>query len=102
VALALQNTPGGLVASLSIVLDKPFVMGDFLIVDQRPGTIKHIGSKTIGSFKALQLDKTFYREHSVAKRCPPVTVDGRHRTEAARRPGKPADGVYPEQRATGS
>jgi small-conductance mechanosensitive channel len=46
VALALQNVLGDLFASLSIVLDKPFVIGDFVIVDQYLGTVEHIGLKT--------------------------------------------------------
>lgn len=46
VALAVQNILGDLFASLSIVLDKPFVMGDFIIVDNYLGTIEHIGLKT--------------------------------------------------------
>lgn len=46
VALALQNVLGDLFASLSIVLDKPFVIGDFIIVDQYLGTVEHIGLKT--------------------------------------------------------
>jgi small-conductance mechanosensitive channel len=46
VALALQNILGDLFASLSIVLDKPFVIGDFIIVDEHLGTVEHIGLKT--------------------------------------------------------
>jgi small-conductance mechanosensitive channel len=46
VALALQNVLGDLFASLSIVLDKPFVIGDFIIVDEFLGTVEHIGLKT--------------------------------------------------------
>lgn len=46
VALALQKVLGDLFASLSIVLDKPFVIGDFIIVDQFMGTVEHIGLKT--------------------------------------------------------
>lgn len=46
VALAVQNILGDLFASLSIVLDKPFVIGDFIIVDNYLGTIEHIGLKT--------------------------------------------------------
>lgn len=46
VALAVQNVLGDLFASLSIVLDKPFVIGDFVIVDSLAGTIEHIGLKT--------------------------------------------------------
>lgn len=46
IALALQNVLGDLFASLSIVLDKPFVVGDFLIIDEYLGTVEQIGLKT--------------------------------------------------------
>ena len=46
VALALQNILGDLFASLSIVVDKPFVIGDTIGVDQHTGTVEHIGLKT--------------------------------------------------------
>lgn len=46
VALAVQNILGDLFASLSIVLDKPFVIGDFLIVGDHMGTVEQIGIKT--------------------------------------------------------
>lgn len=46
VALAVQNILGDLFASLSIVIDKPFVVGDFIVVDQLRGTVEHIGLKT--------------------------------------------------------
>lgn len=46
VALALQNILSDLFASLSIVLDKPFAIGDFIIVDQFMGTVEHVGLKT--------------------------------------------------------
>ncbi len=45
VALALQNILGDLFASLSIVLDKPFVLGDFIIVDDLMGTIENGGAQ---------------------------------------------------------
>jgi len=46
VALAVQNILGDLLASLSIVLDKPFVIGDSIVVDSFSGTVEHIGLKT--------------------------------------------------------
>ena len=46
VALAVQNILGDLFASLSIVLDKPFVIGDFIIVDKYLGTVEYVGLKT--------------------------------------------------------
>ncbi len=46
VALALQNVLGDLFASLSIALDKPFVVGDRLVIDVFMGVVEHIGIKT--------------------------------------------------------
>ncbi len=46
VALAVQNILGDLFASLSIILDKPFVIGDFLIIDDHLGSVEYIGLKT--------------------------------------------------------
>lgn len=46
VALALQNVLGDLFASLSIALDKPFVVGDGLVIDTFIGKVEHIGIKT--------------------------------------------------------
>ena len=46
VALATQNILGDLFASLSIVLDKPFVVGDFLVVDDFMGNVEKVGIKT--------------------------------------------------------
>ncbi|GJQ61295.1 MAG: hypothetical protein SCALA702_03480 [Melioribacteraceae bacterium] len=46
IALAVQNILGDLFASLSIVLDKPFVLGDFIIVDNFLGVVEKIGLKT--------------------------------------------------------
>ncbi len=46
VALAVQSILGDLFASLSIVLDKPFVIGDFIIVDNSMGSVEHIGLKS--------------------------------------------------------
>lgn len=46
VALAAQNVLGDLLASLSIVLDKPFIVGDYIVVDSQSGTVEHIGVKT--------------------------------------------------------
>lgn len=46
VALAVQNILSDLFASLSIVLDKPFVVGDSIEVDTFSGTVENIGLKT--------------------------------------------------------
>jgi len=46
VALAMQNLLGDLFASLSITLDKPFEIGDALVVDDTKGTVERIGIKS--------------------------------------------------------
>lgn len=46
VALAVQNILGDLFASLSIIFDRPFVIGDFIIVGDHMGTVEHVGLKT--------------------------------------------------------
>lgn len=46
IALATQSILGDLFASLSIVIDKPFIIGDFIIVGDFLGTVEHIGLKT--------------------------------------------------------
>ncbi len=46
VALAAQNILGDLLASLSIILDKPFVVGDFIVSGNELGTVEYIGIKT--------------------------------------------------------
>ncbi len=46
VALAVQNILGDLFASLSISLDKPFSIGDFIVVDDYSGDVEDIGLKS--------------------------------------------------------
>jgi small-conductance mechanosensitive channel len=46
VALAAQNILGDLFSSLSIVLDKPFVVGDFIVIGEYLGSVEHVGLKT--------------------------------------------------------
>jgi small-conductance mechanosensitive channel len=46
IALAVQNILSDLFASLSIVLDKPFVNGDFVVVGDMAGSVEHVGIKT--------------------------------------------------------
>jgi len=46
VALAIQNILGDLFASLSIILDKPFVIGDFIILNEYMGVVEYVGLKT--------------------------------------------------------
>ncbi len=46
VALAVQNILGDLFASMAIVLDKSFQVGDFIIVGDKPGVVEKVGLKT--------------------------------------------------------
>jgi small-conductance mechanosensitive channel len=46
VALAVQNILGDLFSSLSIALDKPFIIGDFINVGDFSGSVEHIGLKS--------------------------------------------------------
>ena len=46
IGLAVQNILGDLFASLSIVLDKPFIVGDFIIVGDLLGSVEKIGINT--------------------------------------------------------
>jgi small-conductance mechanosensitive channel len=46
VALAVQNILGDLFASLSIAVDKPFEVGDFIGVGEVEGTVQYVGLKT--------------------------------------------------------
>lgn len=46
IAFALQNILGDLFAAMSIVTDKPFVIGDAIGVDTFSGTVEHIGLKS--------------------------------------------------------
>lgn len=57
IALAVQNIVGDLFASVSIIVDKPFVGGDFIQVGTQLGTVQEIGLKTtrLGSLSGEQL-----------------------------------------------
>jgi small-conductance mechanosensitive channel len=46
IALAAQSVLGDLFASISIIFDKPFTVGDFIVVDDVAGTVTQIGLKT--------------------------------------------------------
>jgi small-conductance mechanosensitive channel len=46
VALSVQNILGDLFASLSITLDRPFVVGDLLFLENYAGRVEHIGLKS--------------------------------------------------------
>jgi small-conductance mechanosensitive channel len=46
IALAVQNVLGDLFASLSIAIDKPFEVGDFIATSDTSGTVEKVGLKT--------------------------------------------------------
>ncbi len=46
VALALQNVLGDLFSAFSIYTDKPFQVGDFIVVGEHMGTVEQIGLKS--------------------------------------------------------
>jgi small-conductance mechanosensitive channel len=46
VAFALQNVLGDIIASISIYFDRPFKVGDFIIIGQDMGTVEKIGIKS--------------------------------------------------------
>ena len=45
-ALALQGVLGDLFASLTIIFDKPFAVGDYIQVGDLAGTVQHVGLKS--------------------------------------------------------
>ncbi len=46
VALAAQAILGDLFSYFAILLDRPFELGDYIVVDDKEGTVEHIGIKT--------------------------------------------------------
>lgn len=66
VALAVQNILGDLFASFSIVLDKPFVIGDFIIVDDYLGTVEYVGIKTT-RFRSLSGEQLIFSNTDLLK-----------------------------------
>lgn len=57
IGLALQSILGDMFSSLTIALDKPFVLGDSIAVGEFSGTIEHVGLKStrIRAFSGEQL-----------------------------------------------
>lgn len=66
VALAAQNILGDLFASLSIVLDRPFVIGDAINVNGMAGTVEHIGIKTT-KIRALSGEQLVFGNADILK-----------------------------------
>lgn len=68
VAFALQNILSDLFSSFAIHFDKPFVVGDFIIIDDKMGVVQRIGIKTT-RIRALQGEEIIIsnRELTTAK-----------------------------------
>lgn len=59
IAFALQKILGDLFSSFAIFFDKPFVIGDFIVVKDKAGTVEKIGIKTT-RIKALQGEEIIF------------------------------------------
>ena len=46
IAFAVQNQLGDILGAFSIYFDRPFEIGDFIVVGQHSGTVKSIGVKS--------------------------------------------------------
>lgn len=66
VALAVQSTLGDLFGALSIVVDKPFVIGDTIAVDSFVGTVEYIGLKTT-RLKSLSGEQLIFSNSDLLK-----------------------------------
>lgn len=64
VALAVQNILGDLFSAFSMYVDKPFEIGDFIIVDDKMGIVKKIGIKTT-RITALQGEEIIIANHDL-------------------------------------
>ena len=64
VALATQSILGDLFASLSIVIDKPFVIGDFIVVGDFLGTVEYVGLKTT-RLRSLSGEQLVFGNHDL-------------------------------------
>lgn len=67
VALAVQNILGDLFASLAIAVDKPFEVGDFIVVGDIAGTVQVIGLKTT-RIRSLQGEQVVMSNTELLKR----------------------------------
>ena len=66
IALAVQNILSDIFSSFSIFFDKPFKVGDFIVLDQYKGTVKKIGIKTT-RLKSLQGEELIISNNELVK-----------------------------------
>lgn len=64
VALAVQNILGDLFSSFAIHFDKPFVVGDFIVVGDKMGTVEKVGIKTT-RIRALQGEEIVFANNQL-------------------------------------
>ncbi|MCB9788543.1 MAG: mechanosensitive ion channel family protein [Deltaproteobacteria bacterium] len=65
-ALAVQNVLGDLFASLSIYFDRPFDIGDFIIVDDLMGSVSRIGMRST-QVRSLSGEQLIFPNSDLAK-----------------------------------
>jgi small-conductance mechanosensitive channel len=65
VALAIQNILGDLFCYVAMILDKPFVAGDFLVIGDMMGTVERIGLKTT-RIRSLSGELLIFANHDLA------------------------------------
>ncbi len=66
VALAVQNILSDLFASLAIAFDKPFEVGDFIVVGDVLGSVEHVGLKTT-RLRSLSGEQVVYSNTELLK-----------------------------------
>lgn len=66
VALAGQQLGGDILASASILLDQPFLVGDFIIVDGLKGTVERIGIRTT-HLRSMDGERIVFANSDLAK-----------------------------------
>jgi len=66
IALAAQSVLGDAFSSFAIFMDKPFAVGDFIIVDNYLGIVEHIGIKTT-RIKSLQGEQLIFSNTDLTK-----------------------------------
>lgn len=64
IALAIQNILGDLFSAFSMYIDKPFEVGDFIVVGEQMGVVKKIGIKTT-RITALQGEEIIIANHDL-------------------------------------
>ncbi len=66
IALAAQNILGDLFNYFVIFFDRPFEVGDFVVVDDKKGTVEHIGIKTT-RVKSLSGEQVIFSNSDLTK-----------------------------------